>query len=142
MKLKKDAPPGYIREPLVLVTNDADARSARVPVNIEGLVAPALTVRPTSLTMGVAEIGKPVTSNLVVRGRMPFHIVAIRSSDPRFEGKVSAESKIYHIIPITFLATDPKTAPGKVTAKIRIETDLAGAKAIEIDAAIEVVPEK
>ena len=37
VELKKSAPPGYIREPLVLVTNDADARSARVPVNIEGL---------------------------------------------------------------------------------------------------------
>jgi hypothetical protein len=142
VELMKDAPPGYIREPLVLVTNDADARSARVPVNIEGLVAAPLTVRPTSLTMGATEIGKPATSNLVVHGRAPFRIVAIHSSDERFEGKVPAESRLFHIIPITFLAKDAKTAPGKVNAKIRIETDLAGAKPIEVAATVEVVREK
>ena len=92
--------------------------------------------------MGAAEIGKPVTSNIVVQGRAPFRIVAIHSSDARFEGKVPAASKTFHIVPITFLAKDAKTAPGKVSAKIRIETDLAGAKALEVDAAAEVVPEK
>ena len=142
MKLKKDAPPGYIREPLVLVTNDFDARTARVPVTIEGLVAAALTVRPSPLMMGVAEIGKPVTSNLVVQGRAPFRILAIRSSDDRFEGKVPTEAKTFHIIPVTFLAKDAKTPPGKVTAKIRIETDLAGANAIEVSASVEIAPEK
>ena len=47
VELEKTAPPGYIREPLMLVTNDADAKAARVPVNIEGLVSAALMVRPT-----------------------------------------------------------------------------------------------
>ena len=103
VELKKDAPPGYIREPLVLVTNDLDARSARVPVNIEGLVATVLTVRPASLTTGAAEIGVPVTSNLVVQGHDPFRIVAIRSSDDRFEGKAPAGPKQYHIVPDHFL---------------------------------------
>jgi hypothetical protein len=142
VELKKNAPPGYIREPVVLVTNDASARSARVPVNVEGLVAAALTVNPKSLSMGVAEIGKPVTSNVVVRGRAPFRIVAVRSSDDRFEGKASSESKLFHIVPITFLAKDATTASGKLSAKIRIETNLAGAEGVEIGATIEVVPEK
>ena len=142
VELTKDAPPGYIREPVVLVTNDADARSARVPVNIEGLVSAALTVRPASLAMGVAEIGKPVTCNLVVRGRAPLHIVAIHSSDERFEGRAPTGLGLFHIIPITFLAKDAKTEPGKVGAKIRIETDLGGAEAIEVGATIEVVREK
>ena len=140
--LKKDAPPGYIREPLVLVTNDFDVHSARVPINIEGLVATALLVRPASLAMGVAEIGKPVTNNIVVQGRGPFRIVAIRSNDDRFSGKVPAASKTFHIVPITFVAKDPKTLPGKVSAKIRIETDLAGASPLELSAAIEIAPEK
>jgi len=51
----------------MLVTNDIDASKARVPVNIEGLIAAALTVRPSALMMGVAEVGKPATSNLVVQ---------------------------------------------------------------------------
>jgi hypothetical protein len=142
VELKKDAPPGYIREPLVLVTNDFDAKAARVPVNMEGLVAAAIMVRPTSLTMGAAEIGKPVTSNLVVQGRAPFRVVAVTSSDDRFTAKVPEASKTFHIVPITFLARDSATKPGTVTTKIRIETDLKGAGAVEIAAAVEVAPKK
>jgi hypothetical protein len=142
VELKKEAPPGYVREPLVLVTNDLDARTARVPVNVEGLVAAALTVRPETLSMGVAPIGTPVTSNLVVRGHAPFRIVAVRSSDARFESKLPTEAKLFHIIPVTFFEKDVTTLPGKVNAKLTIETDLAGAKPVEVGATIEVVPEK
>ena len=142
VELKKGAPPGYIREPLVLVTNDVDPRSARVPVNIEGLVAAPLTVRPASLTIAAAEIGHPVTSNLVIQGRAPFRILAVRSSDDRFQGKPPTESKLFHILPVTFLAKDAATPPGKVNATIRIETDLAGAQPIEVPATAEVVPAK
>jgi hypothetical protein len=139
VKLKADSPPGYLQTPLILVTNDFDASKARVPVNVEGLVAAALTVRPTSLIMGVAEVGKPVTSNLVVQGRAPFRIVAVRSSDERFRGRVPSEAKPFHIIPVTFLAKDADTSPGRVSTKIRIETDLAGAGPIAVDASVEVV---
>ena len=86
---QEDAPPGYIQDQLVLVTNDS-TRGSRVPVAVEGLVAAALTVRPSPLMMGVVEAGKPVTRNLVVQGRSPFHILAARStttaSSARFPG--------------------------------------------------------
>ena len=72
VRLKPDAPPGYIRDQLVLVTNDYDARAARVPVAVEGLVVAALSVRPSPLMMGVAEAGRPVTRNLVVQGGRRF----------------------------------------------------------------------
>ncbi len=142
VELNKGAPQGYIREPLVLVTNDYDARSARVPVNIEGLVTAALIVRPALLRMGAAEIGTSVNRILVVQGRVPFRILAIHSSDPRFEGKPPAGSKLYHIVPVTFTAKDAKTPSGKLEAKIRIETDLAGAAAIEVPATVEVTAAK
>ena len=45
VKLKDDAPPGYIQDQLVLVTNDYDPKAAHVPVAIEGLVATALVRR-------------------------------------------------------------------------------------------------
>jgi hypothetical protein len=138
VKLKNDAPPGYVQQPLILVTNDLDLSKSRVLVNVEGLVAAALTVRPSSLVMGTTEVGKAATGTLVVQGRAPFRIVAIRATDKRFQCKASTEAKPFHIIPVTFLATDAKTPPGKVIAKIRIETDLADAGAIEVDASIEV----
>ncbi len=141
VKLKKDAPPGYIRDRLVLVTNDRDARSARVPVAVEGLVFAALSVRPSPLLMGLARPGRPVTRNLVVQGRAPFRILAVRSSDERFRCDVPERAKALHILPVTFLSKDSPSAPGRVETKLRIETDLGGA-ALEVGAAVRLVPGK
>jgi hypothetical protein len=142
VKLKENAPPGYIRDQLVLVTNDFDPKAARVPVPIEGLVVSALSVRPSPLLMGAVEVGQPVTRNLVVQGRAVFRILAARSSDERFECKMPTEAKAVHILPVTFLARDPKTAAGKLEATIRLETDLADARAVEVKVSAQLVPAK
>ena len=142
MELKKGAPPGYIREPLVLVTNDADARSARVPVNIEGLGHRRADGSPR--VAGDGRGGNRQAGHEQSRRARACAVPCCRihSSDGRFEGKLPAGRNLFHIIPITFLAKDAKTEPGKVNAKIRIETDLVGAEAVEVGASVEVVPEK
>jgi hypothetical protein len=139
VKLRANAAAGYIQEPLILVTNDTDPSKARIPVNVDGQVLSALTARPMVLMMGVAEIGRPVTSNVVVQGRGPFRVLAIRCKDGRFSGKVPSAAKSFHVIPITFLTDDAKTQPGKVNARIRIETDLGGGSAVDVNASVEVV---
>jgi hypothetical protein len=138
VRLKPDAPPGYIRDQLVLVTNDYDTRAARVPVAIEGLVVSALTVRPSPLLMGVAEAGKPLVRNLVVQGRAPFKILSVHSSDERFQCKTPGEAKSAHLLPVTFVAKGQPPAAGTVSAKLRIETDLAGKNAVEVDVSVQV----
>jgi hypothetical protein len=142
VKLKPDAPPGYIRDQLLLVTNDVDPRSARVPVAIEGLVASALTVRPSPLMMGVVEAGKPITRNLVVQGRVPFRILAVRSADDRFQCKAPAEAKAAHILPVTFLAKDASSPGERLSVKLSIETDIVGSNPVEVSVHVQVVPAK
>lgn len=137
VRLKPDAPPGYIRDQLVLVTNDYDARAARVPVAVEGLVAPTLSVRPSPLLMGVAEPGKPVKRNLVVQGRAPFRILAVHSTDKRFQCRPPADAKLAHLLPVTFSASGRQQAAGAVSTKLRIETDLPGAKVAEVDVSVQ-----
>jgi hypothetical protein len=137
-KLNGDAPLGYLRDQLVLVTNDLDTKASRVPIAIDGLVAAALSASP--LWMGVAEPGQPVTRNLVIHGKAPFHILAVRSSDARFQCKTPAEARNYHILPVTFLAKTSGGTTGHVAAKIRIETDLSGAQPIETSVSIQVAP--
>jgi len=140
VQLKPDAPSGYLQEPLILVTNDFDARSAHVPVAIEGLVTSALTVRPSPLSLGVATIGQPVTRNLVVQGRTPFRITAVHCDDARFECKLSGDAKSTHVLPITFLAKDAKSVEKAILAKIRVETDLNGVAPVEVMVSVQVVP--
>jgi hypothetical protein len=140
VQLKPDAPAGYIRDPLVLVTNDYDARVARVPVAVEGLVVSALSVRPSPLLMGATEAGRPVTRNLVVQGRAPFRILSATASDERFQCKLPTDAKAAHVLPVTFRPDGPNVPPGDVRAKIRVETDLAGASPIEVGVSVRVAP--
>jgi hypothetical protein len=138
VKLKEDAPSGYVKDQLFLVTNDFDTRAARVPVPVEGLVLATLTVRPSPLMMGTVEPGQHITRNVVIQGHSPFHVLAARAGDNRFQCKPPSEAKTIHILPVTFSAADAKTAAGTVATTIRLETDLPGAKAVEVNASVEV----
>ena len=89
--------------------------------------------------MGVTEAGQTVTRNLVVRGRSPFRILAVRSSDARFHCQgPTGPVRDHYVLPVTFNATD--RAAGRVAAKIRIETDLPGALPLEVPVSIQVGP--
>ncbi len=52
-RLDQGAPAGYIQDQLILVTNDP--RAARIPLRVEGQVAGALSVSPTSVFLGVVQ---------------------------------------------------------------------------------------
>ncbi len=136
--LKPDAPSGAINEQLVLLTNDE--RSPEVPLDVEGRVVADLTVSPASLLMGVLQPGQKATRQLVLKGKKPFRIIGVTCDDDSFEIRTTDSAKPMHVIPITFVAGD-KT--GKVTQKIRIETDLGQDVVAEFSAFAQVVaPEK
>lgn len=137
VQLKPDAPPGYLRDQLVLVTNDYDARAAKVPVAVEGLVVASLSARPSPLMMGVAESGHKVTRNLVLQGRAPFRIVTAQCDDPRFQCKLSNdESRTVHVVPVSFEVEEGRS--GAIHAKLHIETDLAGVKTIDVPVSVQI----
>jgi hypothetical protein len=119
VRLAPDAPVGYIKEQLILITNDR--RETQLPVDIEGQVVAALTVSPASLFLGVLEPGQKVTKQLIVRGKRPFKIVGIDCANDSLQFKLPDASKPVHMIPVTFVAGD---VPGKMTEKICIRTDL------------------
>ena len=137
VNLKADAPVGYLRDHLVLVTNDANPRAARVPVPVDGVVASSLTVRPSPLLLGVVQAGKSVTRRLVVQGAKPFRIVAAECSDKRFQCVAPQDSKNVQLVPVTFESDE---ASGKVTGTITIETDRHGGQKLEVKAHVQVVP--
>lgn len=127
VRLKDQAPPGYIKEQLMLVTNDP--RVPQFPVDVEGRVVPALTVSPASLALGTVKPGEQVSKNVVVRGKAPFKITDIHCDDPQFSFKAPVAAREIHLIPITFTAGN---TPGKVSERIRISTDMGSGLTQEV----------
>ena len=68
--------------------------------------------------MGVADAGQTVTRNLVVRGRSPFRILTVRSTDARFHCQAPAgPASDHYILPVTFAAKASAAPAGRVAAK-------------------------
>jgi hypothetical protein len=140
--LKGDAPVGYIKENLFLVTNDAVAQAARIPVAVEAIIASPLTVQPNPLLLGVLKKGQGATKQLVIRSTAaavptPFRITAVRCDDPRFEISPPSEAKTMHLLPVVFKGTD---TDGRITAKIHLETDLPNSQPVEVTVNVQVTP--
>ena len=130
VRLKPDAPAGYIRDHVILVTNDPGARSSRVPVAIEAVVVSAVEVRPSPLSLGVVESGEKARGRLVAKAKMPFHILGVSSDDKRFEcvAPLPEKAATVHLLPVTFSGD---STPGKISSKIIITTDVPTCKQLE-----------
>ncbi len=138
VKLKPDAPAGYVQEFLILVTNDRRAKASHVPLAVEGVVvsASAVTVRPSPLLMGVVGTGQSVTRQLVVQGKKPFRIEGVECSDQRLTCPVPEEEKTLHLLRITLKAGEEA---GKLSAKIRIRTSLGSGKPLEVPVSASII---
>ena len=119
--LRADAPVGYLKDHLILITNDHNQSATRVPLTVEGVVVAPVSVSPSPLPLGVLRTGQAVTRNLVVHGKTPFHIVNVAGPDERFRFALPEAAKPVQLIPVTFTADD---RAGKVAGEIRIRTDL------------------
>ena len=121
VRLDEGEPTGYLREHLMLVTNDKLAK--QIPVMVQGRVVSAVTVSPASLFLGTLQPGQRVTKRLVVRGKKPFRITSIEADCDCLEfGAPDKDlAKPLHLVPVTLIAGENG---GKTTKTIRIKTDL------------------
>jgi len=120
-RLDASAPPGYLNEHLILVTDDN--QQTQVPIHVEGRIEPAVSVSPPSLFFGMVQPGQKVARQLVVRGKTPFRILSIACDGKGVEFDTSGAKgpKTLHLIPVTYVA---RGDAGNVTYTIRIVTDL------------------
>jgi Protein of unknown function (DUF1573) len=77
--LKTDAPAGLVKEFIYLKTNDPNAPT--VPLLIEANVIAALSVAPSTLSLGTVKAGEPLTRRVVVRANKPFRILEVTGVD-------------------------------------------------------------
>jgi hypothetical protein len=119
MRLKPEAPAGYVKGQLILVTNDA--RATQIPMDVEGRVVAEVTVSPQLLALGAVQCGGTVTKNVVVRANREFSITGISCVDGCLTCEPKTTPAKVHILPITFQAG---AAAGKVERQLKIATDL------------------
>ncbi len=117
VRLGADAPLGYLKDQLSIVTNDGQL--ARIPIDVEGKVESEVTVSPSPLVFGEVKAGEKVTKPIVVRATRPFRITEVECDDC-FEVQKPTEAKTYHLLRVTFSANKS----GSVSGKIHIKTDL------------------
>jgi hypothetical protein len=118
----KKTPVGYIKDHLLVYTNDGATR--QFPVLIEGRVVSPVTISPTTLYLGALQSGEKVTRPIVVQGKQPFKIVSVTGDGTFFQVTTSGdgdESKLMHVVPLTITA-GPQT--GKAVETLKIKTDL------------------
>ena len=134
-----DAPPGYIKEQLIIVTNDRGA--TEFPVDVEARVISDLTISPASLFLGALKPGQKVTKQVVVQAKKPFRITGVSCEDDAaecFEFNTPRTAKAVQLVPIVFTAG---SQPGKLSYKIIIETDLGQETVSELSAYAQVLEE-
>lgn len=125
VKLLPSAPPGYLSDHLILVTNDQN--NPQIPLAIEGRIVSPLTISPASLSLGQVQPGEKVVRQVYLRAKKPFKVTGAKCTDDCFQIEPSSDAKLIQMVPIVFRA-DQKS--GKIAQKIEIETDLGGASAI------------
>jgi hypothetical protein len=134
VRMTDDAPVGYMKDQLILVTNDPAA--PELSVDMEGRVVSDITISPAQLFLGVVHPGQKVSKKLVVRGKKPFRIVNVDCPDKSFEIEASKDAKTVHLVPVVFTAGDH---PGRVAQKIGIQTDQGGSVEQAFTAFAEIV---
>jgi hypothetical protein len=136
MRLKTDAPAGYVKGQLILVTNDP--RATQIPMDVEGRVVADVTVSPQLLSLGAVPPGGTVTKNVVVRANRPFCVTGISCPDGCLSCEPKTTAATVHILPVTFTAGD---TAGKVERQLKIATDLGegAVPVVTVQAVVEAV---
>lgn len=120
VRLKDNAPVGFISSQLALITNDSRSPSVSLPV--EGKVESALNVSPSALSLGELKPGQKTEAKLIVRAKKPFRITGIDCDCDNFQfAALPEEPKKLHFLPLTFTAG---SEGGTLVKKITIQTDL------------------
>ncbi len=119
VKLLPDAPAGFLKEQLFLVTGDLNAQ--RISLDVAGRVLPEVSVQPENLVLGEVAYNQPVTKRLMVKASKPFKILSVECADKSFTFKHDDTEKARHIVTVTF---DGQRDLGAFKSPILIKTSL------------------
>ncbi|MEZ6094900.1 MAG: DUF1573 domain-containing protein [Pirellulaceae bacterium] len=126
-------PEGTWNEQLTIQTNDRTNASMSLPLN--ALIAQPIAV--ADINLGLLRKGEKYDKKLIVKGKQPFEIIQVSSSNPKLRFESSNGSKTLHIIQYQFDAE----AEGLVKDQINITTTDPSQPEIKIGFDAQVVSE-
>ena len=137
--LRPDAPAGFLRDEIRLITNDSE--TATIPIRVDGQIRGDLSVAPSLLTLAPMATSSPaVQGRVVVRSSRPFAISRIDGQGDGFTlTPGDSTRKPLHVVTLNY---DPKagTTRGDLHKTFRIVTDLAGEPPVDVQATLHVEP--
>jgi hypothetical protein len=138
VKVKPDAPSGFVREEIRLATNDRE--TPVVPVLVTAQVQGTLQASPAVLSLGNVVSSGPVQARFMVRGTQPFTITGIAGNADGFTlTPADPKPKTLHILNLTY-NPDEATTRGDVRHAFRVQTSLAGEPPVDLMATLSVAP--
>jgi hypothetical protein len=134
--LDPSTPPGYFRDEITLLTNDANGPS--IPISVTADVQAAITVAPSVVNLGRVRPGQEVKRNVLVKSTKPFKITGVTAQKPDLTAtNTFAGAKPIHTLTITLKAP---TQPGPFNATVEIATDLKDEPPAKLTTFATVVP--
>ena len=117
MKLNPAARPQRIRDLVTLVTDDA--ANPYVPLLVEGMVVPDISISPETVSIRPLSPGQTTTVKVVIRGKKAFlieDIDCVGMSDC-FKVKLGDKPNVLHVVDIEFVAPEK---PGKFAEQMMV----------------------
>jgi hypothetical protein len=136
IELRNDMPAGYLKDYVILVTNDVNPDAARVPIAVEGLVLAPLSVKPAFFSVGAVRPTEIATKHLVIQGKVPFRILSVAVPDERFQAKYPSLPGVVQSVAVTFKGDNK---PGEVVGELQIRTDLPTGETLKVPVQGEVL---
>jgi hypothetical protein len=117
--LKPDAPPGPLKQELILKTNEP-GNSQFLTVVVEANIQATLSVSPAVVNLGRVKVGAAVTHKVQVRGQRPFRILKVDGVDDVVSAVLPAGAAPNHVL---VLRCQPRQ-PGDLRRQLVIHTDM------------------
>jgi hypothetical protein len=117
--LKPGAPPGPLKQELILKTNEPGS-SQFLTVVVEANIQATLSVSPSLVNLGRVKVGSENTQKVQVRGQRPFRILKVDGVDDQVSAVLPAGAAPNHVL---VLRCQPKQ-PGDLRRQLVIHTDM------------------
>jgi hypothetical protein len=138
VNLKPDAPTGFMRDEIRLISNDPETPS--IPLMVTAWIRGELTAAPSVVSLGQIHSSAGAQGRFVVRASRPFAIRAIEGSGDGFStSPPDGKRQSMHVVSVAY-RPDEGTSRGDIKRVFRVHTDLPGEPPLDLTATLHVDP--